>query len=227
VKQAARIIGRGADRYAYHVKGLELSAYDPRAAHAAALSYVVSSRGGDFTSAYPRHETSMTPQEAEVSHGDRRAADRRSPIGKAAMVRRGSCVCAVLDSVGICKVAALSLVDEYDLRDEAELVTHLAGLAVTPEGLLLIGERILAAERLLNARYGAGPEDDRLPPVFLDKQLAGTGPGGTVDVQPMVAEFYALTRWSARGVPTAELLRDLGLGDWIDESEGRRESCRC
>ena len=224
VRRAAAIIGRGAERYAFHVKGLELSAYDPRVAHAAGLTYAVSTRGGDYTGAFPRHEKSMTPAEAHVAYGDARAADSRSPFGKAAMVRRGSCASAALDCLGICKVAALSLVDDYDLRDEAELVRAFTGLDITSEHLLKVGARVLAAERLLNARYGAGPEDDVLPSVFLEEPLGGGGEGGaTIDVRPMVEDYYRLMRWSPRGIPTRTLLRELGLHEWLDEGDSAEE----
>jgi aldehyde:ferredoxin oxidoreductase len=94
VRRAAETIGRGAERYAYHVKGLELSAYDPRVAQAAGLTYAVSTRGGDFTGAFPRHEKSMTPAEAQVAYGDARgpAGVHRPPaplrIWRSATVQR-------------------------------------------------------------------------------------------------------------------------------------------
>ena len=59
------------------------------------------------------------------------------------MVRRGSFASAALDCLGICKVAALSLVDDYDLRDEADLVRAFTGLDVTSEHLLEVGARVV------------------------------------------------------------------------------------
>ncbi len=53
VKKAADIIGRGASKYAYHSKGVEIYGSDPRGTQAIALTYAVSLRGGDFTSVYP------------------------------------------------------------------------------------------------------------------------------------------------------------------------------
>ncbi len=88
----------------------------------------------------------MTSAEALAAYGDSGAADSRSPAGKAAMVRRGSCASAALDCLGICKFAALSLVDDYDLHGEAELVRAVARRDVTSKDLLKVGERVLAAE---------------------------------------------------------------------------------
>ncbi|MCL5942391.1 MAG: aldehyde ferredoxin oxidoreductase C-terminal domain-containing protein, partial [Actinobacteria bacterium] len=216
VREAARLLGRGAERYAYHVKGLELTAFDPRGAQATGLGYAVSNRGGDFTSVYARHEWSLTPAEARALYGDERAADRTSPVGKALMVKRGMVVCAVLDSIGLCKIPALTLVNEYDLGHEAELVSAVAGMSVTPADLFTMGERILNIERLFNIRFGAGAEDDALPAVFLHEPL-GEGPavGATVALDTMLREFYAAMGWSDEGRPSPARLRQLALDEFL------------
>jgi aldehyde:ferredoxin oxidoreductase len=219
VRAAAEHIGRGAERYAYHVKGLELSAYDPRAAMGAGLAYAVSQRGGDYTSAYVRHEASMTPEEAQAFYGDARAADRTSTGGKAQMVKLGMTVGAVLDSLGMCKIPSLSLVDDYDLENEAELVTEVAGMPTSAAELLLVGERILTIEQLLNRRLGAGRADDDVPAMFHDEPLPdGPSAGATIDPAAMVAEFYGLMGWTEAGAPSAARLRELGLGEYVAEA---------
>ena len=65
VKKAAEIIGKGAEKYAYHVKGVEMYGADPRGLSGTALSYAVSLRGGDFTSVYPIPEFRYSPEKAE------------------------------------------------------------------------------------------------------------------------------------------------------------------
>ena len=212
VREAARVIGRGAEKYAYHVKGLELTAFDPRGASASGLGYAVSNRGGDFTSVYARHEFSLTPVQAKELYGEELAADRLSPVGKAPMVKRSMIICAVLDSIGLCKIPALTLVNEFDLVSEAELVSAVAGLSVTPEELFEIGERIVDIERLLNIRFGAGAEDDMLPDHFLDEPMPqGPAEGNTIDLAAMLGEFYGVMGWTEQGVPSVARLRELGL----------------
>jgi aldehyde:ferredoxin oxidoreductase len=215
VREAARVIGRGAERHAYHVKGLELTAFDPRGASAAGLGYAVSNRGGDFTSVYARHEFSLTPAQGEALYGDERASDRTSPVGKAAMVKRSMVICAVLDSIGLCKIPALTLVNEFDLVSEADLVSAVAGMPVTAEELFVIGERIVDIERLCNMRFGAESADDTLPAFFLEEPLLeGAVAGSSIDLETMIAEFYEAMGWSPQGVPTASTLRGLGLEDY-------------
>jgi aldehyde:ferredoxin oxidoreductase len=64
VKRAAQSIGRSADKYAYHVKGVELYGGDPRGMMGIALAYAVSMRGGDFTRVYPLPEFRYTAEQA-------------------------------------------------------------------------------------------------------------------------------------------------------------------
>ncbi len=221
VREAARRIGRGADRYAFHVKGLELTAFDPRGASATGLGYAVSSRGGDFTSVYARHEWSLTEDEALERYGTAEAADRLSPVGKAQMVRTSMAICAVLDSIGLCKIPALTLVNEYDLAMEARLVSTITGTETTPAALFEIGERILNIERLFNQRFGAQQEDDSLPAAFCEEPLTeGPCAGSTVDLDFMVREFYELMGWDEHGVPTLERLRALDLAHYVETTPG-------
>jgi aldehyde:ferredoxin oxidoreductase len=49
VRKASEIIGRGAERYAMHVKGLEIPAHDPRRAKASGLSMATSPIGASHT----------------------------------------------------------------------------------------------------------------------------------------------------------------------------------
>ncbi len=214
VRHAAQAIGRGAGRYAYEVKGLELPAYDPRGAYGAALAVAVSPRGGDFTDIYARQEFNVTPADAERLYGDEHAGDPLSPRGKAAIVRAAMVASAALDALGLCKIADFTLLDDYQLEHAADLAAGVTGLDLTRDGLLAVGERIVALERLFNLRLGATAADDVLPAVFGEEPLS-TGPnrGSTVDLAGMRAEFYRLMGWSPQGVPTASTLARLGLDE--------------
>lgn len=212
VAEAARRIGRGAEEYAFHSKGLELTAYDPRGAMGTALGYAVSSRGGDFTSVYAVPEYRWDPQQGEREFGTPASVDRLSTEGKGLLVKRAMSVSAVLDSLGLCKVAALSVVGDFSLQAEAELASTLSGRDLTAERLLAIGERIITVERLFNLRHGDGRLDDRLPSRFLREGLPNDpNRGGTVDLEPMVVQFYSAMGWDRQGRPLEEKLRELGL----------------
>jgi aldehyde:ferredoxin oxidoreductase len=214
VRYAARIIGRNAEAFAYHVKGLELTAFDPRAAYATALGYAVSPRGGDYTAVYARHEFEVGADHARRLYGDDRARDPHSAVGKPAMVQRSMVVGAALDSLGMCKIPALTLLNEYTLEMEAELASAVTGTSLSAADLFAVGERTVSLEKLFTLACGGLPSEDDLPVFFRDQPLTG-GPaaGLTVDVRPMLKEFYELSGWSPEGLPTAFTLGRLGLGD--------------
>jgi aldehyde:ferredoxin oxidoreductase len=212
VQRAAQIIGRGAEQYAFHSKGLEMTAYDPRGAMGTALGYAVSSRGADFTSVYAVPEYRWNAEQGRAVFGSERAVDRFSTEGKGALVRRSMIVSAVLDSLGLCKVPILSVLGDYSLENEASLISAITGWPLSAEELMLIGERILNLERLFNQRQGATRADDDLPDRFTEEPLPnGPAQGGTVDIEPMIQDFYAAMGWDADGRPTPGKLRELGL----------------
>ncbi|MHB1006170.1 MAG: aldehyde ferredoxin oxidoreductase family protein [Chloroflexota bacterium] len=212
VARAAAIIGGGADVAAYHSKGLELTAYDPRGGQGTALGYAVSARGGDFTSVYAVPEYRWDAAQGEAEFGTPLSVDRFSPVGKPALVRRTICVSAALDALGLCKVPALSVVGDFSLSAEARLASALAGWEMTAADLLTVGERVNVVERLFNLRMGLTSGADDLPAYFRAEGLPeGPGQGATVDVRPLVGEFYTAMGWDERGCPTAERLCALGI----------------
>ncbi|MHB1416780.1 MAG: aldehyde ferredoxin oxidoreductase C-terminal domain-containing protein, partial [Chloroflexota bacterium] len=217
VAAAARLIGRGAEAAAFHSKGLELTGYDPRGAMGTALGYAVSTRGGDFTSVYAVPEYRWDAQKGEQEFGNALSVDRFSPEGKGTLVRRTIAVSAALDSLGICKVPVLSVMGDFSLRAEAELAAAISGWDLSPSELLTAGERVVTAEKLFNIRHGAGLGDDRLPAFFNQVGLAeDPNKNGTVEVAPMVRDFYAAMGWDEEGRPTAARVAELGLGQLVE-----------
>jgi aldehyde:ferredoxin oxidoreductase len=213
VLRAAQTIGRGAERFAPHVKGLELAGYHPDNIMGTALGYAVASRGADFNDIYATMEYKWLPDTEVEALGSPRAADLKSIHGKAELVRRSMIIGVVLDSLGLCKLPALCLICAYDLVAEAELVTALLETAVDAPKLFAAGERIVNLERLFNLKHGASHMDDRLPNMFFEKDYnAGRQPSKSQEwMEPMKQEFYSIMGWDDEGRPTAEKLAELGI----------------
>ena len=220
VAQAAEQIGKGAGYYAYTVKGLELSAYDPRTLKGTALGYAVAGRGGDFGCVFPTPEYRWTAQRAQAELGNAGAADRFSESGKPELIRRCLIVNAVLDSLGMCKVPALGIINDFSLEFEAGLATALGLIETDACGLMLAGERIVNLERLINMGQGASVKDDRLPERFIAEPApSGAAQGQTVGLEAMLAGFYRAMGWDEMGRPTPDKLRQLNLEPAEPESE--------
>jgi aldehyde:ferredoxin oxidoreductase len=213
VRQAARIIGRQAEQYAPHVKGLEMAGYHPDNIMGTALGYAVATRGADFNDVYATMEYQWIPEEESEELGAPQAADLKSIHGKAELVRRAMIVGNVLDCLGLCKVPALCLLCSYDMVAEAELTAALTDTPVAVADLFAAGERAVNLERLLNLRYGASEADDRLPDMFFKKDYnAGQQPSKPHEwMEPMKQEFYFIMGWDEQGRPTSEKLAELGI----------------
>ncbi|MGD9305598.1 MAG: aldehyde ferredoxin oxidoreductase family protein [Desulfobacterales bacterium] len=213
VRRAAKSLGKGAEKYAYHVKGVEIYGGDPRGMMGTALSYAVSLRGGDFTSVYPVPEFRFTPEKAEKDFGTRAAVDYQASEGKGALVRKCLMVSAIIDSLGICKVPALTIIGDFDLEKEAALTRALTGLEISTPALFRIGERIVNFQKLINLKLGATVDDDTLPEKFRLEPI-GEGPARGRRVQEldaMVRSFYSSMGWDKQGVPTKAKLKELGI----------------
>jgi aldehyde:ferredoxin oxidoreductase len=221
VVRAAKIIGRGAERHAPHVKGLELSGYHPDNIMGTALGYAVASRGADFNDIYATMEYKWLPEERTEAAGSPTAVDLKSIHGKAELVRRSMIIGVVMDSLGLCKLPPLCLICTYDLVAEAEMVSALLETETDPSELFAAGERIVNLERLFNLKHGASHRDDRLPDMFFDKEYnAGQTPSKPYEwMEPMKQEFYGVMGWDDEGRPSPAKLAELGIDSFPDVAQ--------
>lgn len=208
VREVARIIGKGAERYAAHVKGLELSAYHPNSLMGTALGYAISSRGGDYNNVYASMEYRWSKEQAVNQIGSRAAVDIKDVAGKGKLIRRAVLVNIVLDSLGICKVPALSMIGTFDLESEAELASELVGQTISAQTLLTIGDRIAAMERSFNLQQFPEVVQDSLPTMFLNQSGSELNQTG---LERMIADYYQAMGWDEKGNPDPSLLKGIGL----------------
>ena len=207
VRQAARVIGKGADQYAAHVKGLELSAYHPGSIMGTALGYAVSSRGGDYNNVYASLEYRWSKEQASRRFGNPEAVDIHATGGKGKLIRRAVLVNIVLDSLGLCKVPVLSMIGTFDLKGEAALASSLTGLTVTADELFEAGDRIASMERCFNLQQAPGMGADTLPAMFMDQ------PGSNLNqatLDAMISDYYAAMGWDECGNPDPGILKGTG-----------------
>jgi len=189
----------GADGLAMQVKGLELPAYDPRGLQGQGLAFATSNRGGCHLRA------NMLTCEGL---GLPKMVDRFATGGRAGILIVLQHSHAAIDSLGVCKFAALALGDEHWAR----LLSAATGLRYTTQDLQRVGERVWTLERVYNLRRGFGAAADRLPERLVDVPISeGPSAGMVVELGPMLSEYYRFRRWDAAGRPAASKLRELGL----------------
>jgi aldehyde:ferredoxin oxidoreductase len=218
VRRAAAMIGRGAEAWAMHVKGMEIPAQDGRAQRSMGLAHVTSTRGADHLKAFPTIDETGYPEEARRRYGEQYLPELADPLAtqhKPMLVKDGEDFGAVIDSVGLCKSGGTFVLAEFYWPDIADAIEKATGMEMSAERLKRIGERIYNLQRCYNARHGISRTDDVLPARFSQEPSpSGNAKGQVIDVDPMLHEYYALRGWDhSTGWPTAQKLRQLGLDD--------------
>lgn len=215
-RRTAQAIGRGAEGYAMHVKGLEIAAQDGRAQKSMGLAHVTSSRGADHLKAFPTIDETGYPEEARRRYGEEYLPEMAQPLAtrhKPLLVKDGEDFGAVVDSVGMCKSGGTFVLAEIYWPDIAAALEAVTGMEMPVERLKRIGERIYNLQRCYNARHGITRADDRLPRRFTENPSpSGNAQGQVIDLEPMLEEYYRLRGWDPEtGWPTEEKLRELRL----------------
>ncbi len=214
-KAAAEEIGRGADKYAMHVKGLELPGYDVRGAKAHGLNYATSYTGADHNRGYAFQEIFGIPIPQEV---DRFAAEGKGKLTKWNQdVRSATC-----DAPTMCAFLLDMAVPAVATQNTARLMEAVTGLKYAPEEIQRVGERINNLARAFNVREGFTREEDTLPERLMTEPLKeGTSKGHFIsrdDLKQMLDEYYTDRGWDLdTGIPTREKLEELGLGYVADQ----------
>lgn len=201
VRSMAAWIGGGSERFAMHVKGLELPAYDPRAGFGTGLTYAVTPRGGCHRRAWPPAKEVLGKVPPFTIQG------------KAAMVKDMFDERAVLHSLVACDFHPGTI--PISMEEYLQFVNAVTGQVFTLQDCVMAAERIETTIRLLNIREGLTRQDDTLPKRILEEPLPdGPAKGqlfGQEGLDTMLQEYYALRGWDEQGVPLPETLQRLGI----------------
>jgi len=216
VRIAGQKIGKGAEKLAQHIKGLEVTGYDLRCLKTAALGFAVSFRGADHN----RHGAYAFDVKGKV---DRLKAEK----GRGKMVRDMEDTYALIDSFIVCKFSRGTYYKE--LADMAKLYRLVTGIEMTPEELKKSGERINTVARLINIREGLGRKDDTLPWKVMNMPIPDEGPvkGAFVsqeELNLLLDDYYESRGWTLEGVPKAEKLKEIGMTDLLSIVKGKQEA---
>lgn len=211
-RRACEKLGRNSCRYAVHVKGLELPAYDPRAAPAMGLSYAVADRGGDHLRSWPigpevlgRYWLGAKPITIE----------RWSPENKAIIVVQQEHQYAAKFALGVCDFCC------WDNERMSRLLYAITGFEEYKDVRMfeLAGERIVNLIRVFNVREGMSSKDDVLPPrIHEDPHISGPTKGRVLPrewFEKMKREYYSIRGWDENGRPTRETLKRVNVDEGV------------
>ncbi|MFH0813091.1 MAG: aldehyde ferredoxin oxidoreductase family protein [Pseudomonadota bacterium] len=205
-RKMAERIGGEAYKYAMEVKGLEMPAYDPRAAKNQGLNYATSVVGANHNIGYSSQEIFNSPFPRPV--------ERFSEEGKGDVCRWNQDLVTVCEFGIVCTFPGGMGMITPDIL--GKLLASATGMKEfgNPEYLFNAADRVYNLERAFDIREGFGSKDDTLPERIQKEPLleAEAATGQTVSkLQDMIQEYYQAREWNAEGIPSPEKLRKLGL----------------
>ncbi|MBU2055055.1 MAG: aldehyde ferredoxin oxidoreductase family protein [Proteobacteria bacterium] len=222
VKAAAARIGRGAEKFALHIKGQELPMHDPRGKTGQGLSFAVSPTGADHVRA--PHDTPFQapgPMLGKIAPlGLLEPVDgREMGARKARNFTYLHFIWSLYESLGVCNFVA-GPVWALTLTKLVEVVQAVTGWETSLWELMKVGERTVTMARVFNLREGFGRRDDTLPDRLFEPLESGALQGKGLDrreFEDLLTLYYEAMGWDpADGVPTRGKLAELNLF-WLDE----------
>ncbi|MFX1470642.1 MAG: aldehyde ferredoxin oxidoreductase family protein [Promethearchaeota archaeon] len=208
-RNMANKLGKDSIKFAMQVKGLELPAYDSRAAKITGLAYATANRGGDHMAAWIEGPAFLSMPFMLINDAD--IGDPLKEIPEKNFILKDlEDGFGVFDAIGGCKFMGIVLSAE----DWASLISKLLGYEYNEVDFRKTGERLFNLARIYNIREGLTRADDTLPDRLLHEPMPeGPAKGQTVNLEPLLDAYYEIRGWDKNGIPTKEKLKDLGL-DW-------------
>jgi len=222
----------GGREFAMHVKGLELSAYDPRGSYAQGVEYATTNRGGCHVQGASMYLESTGPLTIDPQSLKLKADIPIVQQNLACAIN--SMVLCIFTTYGIIPKAVHRLApDGFTHRLLATLLensgplfrgvmslkgspmfwfekwlTYVTGTKISGGHLQEIGARIFNLERMYNLREGKTAADDTLPPRILNESIFAHLDSGH-PLPALLPAYYRKRGWTPEGVPKPRTLAKL------------------
>jgi aldehyde:ferredoxin oxidoreductase len=222
----------GGKEFAIHVKGLELSAYDPRGSFAQGVEYATTNRGGCHIQGASMYLESVGPLtinpqnlklKAEIPIIQQNLACTINSMVLCMFTTYGmipkqvhnmnpnsfayKLVTTIFENSGPVFRKLMSIKGRPMMWWEKWL-TYITGERMSSGHLQEIGARIFNLERMYNLREGFTAKDDTLPPRLLHESTFKHMRGGH-PLPQLLPRYYKNRGWDADGVPTRRTLERL------------------
>lgn len=216
----------GGSEFAMHVKGMELSAYDPRGVWGQGLSYAVANRGGCHLSA-----------PVFSLEGILHFLNPYTTKYKPKFVDYFENLFAAINSLHTCEFTSYAYMLEpfiakttpkkmlgFLMQNAAELALGLmdvsvysglyeviTGIELSQKKMFLAGRRIHVLERYMNTLEGISRKDDTLPRRLLKEGRLSDQKKRVVPLEKMLGKYYKIKGYDDNGIPTEKTLEELGI----------------
>ena len=218
-RKAAEKLGRGAEEFAMHVKGLELPMHEPRLKQGMGLMYAVEAVGADHQAGF--QDPLFTEETVGFEHLRGAGAVKPVPIddlsaAKVVNAKAAHQFALFLDSLVCCQFVPWTMTDHVNILRAA------TGWDYTVHEAMQQGERVENLGRIFNYREGITAAEDKLPKRFFSGTRRGALKDTAIDseaLQNAIKTYYAVMGWSEDGKPTQAKLDELGIA-WTAEYIG-------
>jgi len=221
-KRAAVKIGKGAEQYALHVKGVEMVSFDPRSQTNLGLGYAIAPVGPKYTICEHDWDFDLEAGWSHTLEGSRTLSIlERIPMNyvgpdKVRNFKGLNTVWSACDALNLA-VFASAPTRVYSLSNIAELIEAITGWKTSSYEFMRWGERRNQLMRIYNIREGLTKEDDRLPEKFYKQEIkTGRLKGSVIDkdeFQQAIYTYYEMMGWDNEGIPLDGTLYDFNL-EW-------------
>jgi len=217
VRRASARLGGGSERYALHVKGIEMVSFEPRTMTNLALGYATAPVG-------PRYDICEHDWDYDTQAGWDHTLELSRTLGileripmqsvgpdKVRNFKALNTIWSACDAMDLC-VFASAPTRSLSLDMMADLVGAITGWRTSAWEFMRWGERRNHLMRLYNLREGLTAADDVLPDRFYEEPVAhGRLTGSVLDrgtFGDAIRTYYGMMGWDERGVPRIETLID-------------------
>ena len=222
-RRAAERIGRGAERYALHVKGLEMVPFEPRSQTNLGLGYATAPIG-------PRYDICEHDWDFDVTVGWEHSLEFARTLGileripmeyvgakKVRNYKALNNLWSGADALGYC-IFAIAPTRALSLQIMTDMLRAITGWETSSYEILRWGERRNHLMRVYNNREGLTPADDWLAERFFEDEIdSGAKQGIKLDREAFraaIQTYYEMMGWDEEGRPRPATLYDHHL-EWV------------
>lgn len=202
VKRAAEAVGKGSERFAIHVKGMEQSGYATHSATSMLLAYMTCDVGAHHNRAWAITYDLQVGRDLVVPE-------------KVARVIWLQNFRPMFDVLGACRLQWVELGIDTELYVPA--LEAITGIHRSMDDLMAVGDRIWNLTRLywMRENEGFGRSWDQPSPRFYEDPPKTGATAGMItsyeDVQRLLDMYYEQRGWDSNGHPTPEKLEKIHL----------------
>jgi len=216
VKKAAELIGKGSEKFSFHIKGQEMAFHDGRGKTGMAMGFALSPTGADHVetphdTVFADIITNLLPL-GILEPIDPLVTD----VAKVRYFSLGQKSWGINNCYGICNFCSVPI-HAMTFSRLVDAVRAITGWGTSLFEIMKVSERSNVMARVFNNREGFLPKDDRIIRRWHEAFDKGPLKGQRIDQKEFrdaIDLYYELSGWDQEGKPTRGKLVDLNL-EWL------------